>query len=362
MERALCAGGCWDASSHAALAALQPLSHGAPHPAGIPGPLYLRGPRRHLPAWPLARRPPGSVCSARVPASAPRCYASNAAAARPRASAWSRAEVLDLLSSRGEETAQGLAAGATCPAWRGRVWHRFWHTRAGGSAAACTPAFRPVPSSSGPSPLSSPPSPVRPPSPSSLPSSPIPLSSHPTPLGPHPHAPHLPSPAAVLPTPLLALCPAAPGVTAPTAPRRLWEKVRGQGGGPGAACARGSASRPPFCCTGRPGISPEQRQVRVDLTGLRGEQPLALRTRLARPVLSQQDVGQWVPAPGMLRSPGGSPGCSPGFPSCFLRGAEQLMTRLRASVSPLRVGPGGLGSPTASLGHQAPLGSPARLE
>lgn len=39
--------------------------------------------------------------------------------------------------------------------------------------------------------------------------------------------------------------------------------------------------------------------------GLCGEQLLVLRTRLARPLLSQRDVGQWVPAPGMLRSPGG---------------------------------------------------------
>lgn len=176
-----------------------PPAAGAPHPAGIPGPLYLRGPRRPLPACPLARRPPGSVCGARVPASAPRCYASNAAAARPRASAWSHAEVLDLLSSRGEETAQGLAAGATCPAWRGRVWHRFWHTQAGGSAAACTPAFCPVPSSS-----------VH-----------FHHRPHPCALQPHPPQPPPPRSSPSTPIPLLALCPVAPGVTVPTAPGRL---------------------------------------------------------------------------------------------------------------------------------------------
>lgn len=62
------------------------------------------------------------------------------------------------------------------------------------------------------------------------------------------------------------------------------------------------------------------------------------------------------------QKPGGVLCCSPGFAFCLLRGAEQLTTLLRASVSPLGVGPGGLGSLVAPHGHQVPLGSPARLE
>lgn len=191
------AGGCWDASSHAALAALQPLEPRIPLASW--GRCTCADPAvPSLPApWLSAHPAPSAAlgCRPQLPAVMPAML--RLPGPGPPPGATQRSWICS--AAGGEETAQGLAAGATCPAWRGRVWHRFWHTQAGGSAAACTPALRPVPSSS-----------VH-----------FHHCPHPCALQPHPPQPPPPRSSPSTPIPLLALCPVALGVTVPTAPGRL---------------------------------------------------------------------------------------------------------------------------------------------
>lgn len=317
-----------------------PPAAGAPHPAGIPGPLYLRGPRCPLPACPLAFCPPGSVCGARVPASAPRCYASNAAAARPRASAWSHAEVLDLLSSRGRGDSTGPRCGSHVPCVAGQglaplLAHTGWRQHR--CLHAC---FPPCPLILRP--LSSPTSPMCPPAPS--PSAPTPML-----LTFHPHPP---------PRPLSR----SPGGHRSHCPWQAVGEDLGAGRRPRGCLCPGLSAPTSFLlygkagnfCRAKAGLCGFNGVVRAAAAGARdppGTSP-ALTAGCGAVGTSTRDA----------QEPRGLQCCTPGFALCLLRGAEQLTAPLRASVSPLGVGPGGLGSPTAPHGHRAPSGSPARLE